>query len=320
MLDWREISKRKDKFLEKREAILRKRVTAMERQLFLTILDEFVSKVDVDEFGFIITEGQNIDLVDAMDELLNDFMNSDHRKVISSFVKDLGGVSTFNERYFRSIVPVADIVKKRAKNKSLKMLGITPGGNLKKGGYLERILRGSDIINEVKKLSYSAVQGGLQKSEMRAALEELITTTDTAGAFQKYYRTFVYDTYSQFDRTETSEYAKELGMPVARYAGGRVKDSRPFCLARENKYILVDEIKKFGTSKDDYKEYARDEIANGGYENHKRGEFQGKNKGYVAQRDLGGHNCIHRLNYVTAEIAIKRDNSLEMRDGKLVRK
>ena len=114
-MKWEEIAKRKDEFLEKRLRILRKKVSALEVKLLDKILEVFIHQVSVDDAGFILVDGANIDLVDAMDQLIEEFMDSEHRALLSRYIKDLSGVSAFNARYFGSITNLSEKVKNEAR-------------------------------------------------------------------------------------------------------------------------------------------------------------------------------------------------------------
>ncbi len=320
--DWEEISKRKDRFLEKRESILKNKVTKLERRLFDVLITDFLSKIEVDEDGFIMNIDQNIKLFDALDNLLDAFMNSEHRALLNSYIKDLDGLSNFNAKYFGVFTDdgLSKSVRDRARNITLRSIGILPNGGIRRNGYIDQILKGSEIKTKVKNAAIKAVMGEVSKIDFRKNLKELVTTDETSGLFQKHYNTFIYDTYASVDRTETSLLAKELGMDSFFYAGGKINASRPFCLARQGGYILVEEALKWGTAEDDYEKYVKhDEIPNGGYENHSQGEFKGKPESYNPLQSMGGYRCIHRENYIPNEVAVMRDKTLKIENGKLTR-
>src|SRR6185503_1627191 len=140
----------------------------------------------------------------------------------------------------------------------------------------------------------SSVINGTPIKELTKNLSTIIEGTATSsGALDNHFRTYVYDTYSQFDRESSNQFSLQLDINYAVYAGGLVDASRPFCIARNGKVFTRTEIQAFGTPRDKF----------GGYSNKSKGEFAGKNKGYIPERDMGGHNCGHTYDWITYELA-----------------
>jgi len=94
--------------------------------------------------------------------------------------------------------------------------------------------------------------------------------------FDRYFRTHLYDMYSQYERVAAGAYAEDLGLEHAIYAGTVIETTREFCEHRVNKAYSIDEIKAWNNI-----------------------EWRGKIPGVDVLIALGGYNCRHYLNYIT---------------------
>jgi hypothetical protein len=77
-----------------------------------------------------------------------------------------------------------------------------------------------------------------------------------------------------------NESRKKLGLRFAIYQGGLRDDSRQFCIERNGKCYSESEIQKW-----------------------EKLDFQGKSENYNPFYDCGGANCIHRLDWISDELA-----------------
>lgn len=111
--------------------------------------------------------------------------------------------------------------------------------------------------------------------------------------FNRHYSRAIQDINAQFDRSLHYAKAIEMGYNAAIYEGGLIETSREFCQVRNSKVFTLEEINKFGTSKDKF----------GGYSNKDEGQFKGKMPGYLPLIDAGGYNCRHFYSFISDSLA-----------------
>lgn len=176
----------------------------------------------------------------------------------------------------------------------MKRLGYDPKNRVStKGGYLQSIFDSDDPVIQLKVAALRAIVTKRSLVDFKKDLEILMKgRDDTPGILEKHYGTHLYDVFQQYDREVGRLLAERLGLKYAIYQGGLIKTSRPFCIERNDKVFTVDEISKFGSSKDKYE----------GYEDKTSGYFRGKPLIYNPFVDLGGYNCRHQLDYISNEL------------------
>ena len=101
------------------------------------------------------------------------------------------------------------------------------------------------------------------------------------AVLQRYYRTFVHDTFGQVIRIADLKMANELGLEHFIYAGGLIETSRHFCVKKNDKVFHKSEANKWKNDPD----------------------LPGKesNQSYNPLIDLGRWNCRHHLIWVSKE-------------------
>jgi hypothetical protein len=135
---------------------------------------------------------------------------------------------------------------------------------------------------------------GISLKELRDQLQSVVVDK---GLAQKYYKRWTHDIYSQYERVAANEVRITLGLRFAVYQGGLIRDSRSFCIQRNDKCYSENEIKKW-----------------------KNLNWIGKpESGYDAITDLGGYNCRHRLDWISDNLAYRLRPDLDPRNkGKKV--
>jgi len=73
-----------------------------------------------------------------------------------------------------------------------------------------------------------------------------------------------------------------------------IRDSRDFCVHRNNKVFSLEEIEKFATPEDKFGGYSDD-----------NGNFHGKPENYSPIEHLGGDGCRHRLDFISVQLAYR---------------
>lgn len=292
-----EISKLKEKFIEQRKEVLASKISDAQKLLYNQLFDKVISLLDT-EAGSIVNNAANVALINKVDKIFNDFqlalsglmsdVVSDYRSILGMNVDYF---TNFNNALFNSVEStVTDAMMARA--------GFNSKG-FDKNGFIDSFIKDTTVARTVKQSVLSGVLNGTPMKQLIKGLQATITgTADSAGLVENQFKTYVYDTYSQFDRETSNQFSIQLDLNYGIYTGGLVAHSRPFCIERNGKVFTRAEIHAFGTPQDKY----------GGYIDKSKGDFAGKwSKAqgivYVPERDLGCNRCGHTLMWVDYTIA-----------------
>lgn len=260
---------------------MEKSVGKAQAALMDTVINDFVDTLDQNEDGTIKNTLANKRKLQTLERVYNNFVSESGIEVVNTIVKGVTDVMNFNGKYFGVFTQPAQLGKIMAETKTAigDWLGITNRGGLVENGYLNRLLTDQGIRNQVKDTMFKSIVAQKGYQATKAGLKDfIIGNKDKAGALQKYYRNFVYDTFSQVDRTQQKMFADKLKMTYAIYEGGLIKTSRAFCKARNGKVFSSEEIEKFDPK-------------------------EAKPPNYNPVTDLGGYGCRHHLNWVPDAVA-----------------
>jgi len=296
-----ELHKEKINFLEDRESILKRKVTGAEKKLLDSIIEKFIDELEVSD-GQIVSNGKNITLTQALEDIFENFDKTINRSLINTYIEDIGSAKVLNSKYFRTFEKDKfkfDKIKSSVDEQVNRRLGIKKDGSFKKAGFLDNFIKDTRLKNEFTELVTKGISGGVGFRELKSQVKEFVVgNPQRLGGLQANYGTFIYDTYQQIDRLSSGIYANEIGMQSFIYQGGKIADTRKFCCQREGELWTVEEAKKWRTLK-----------------------FQGKSKNYNPLVDLGGYNCRHSTQYISNILAVGRRKDLELdKDGNLVPK
>ena len=258
---------------------LERSVEDSQRSLLTKLVNKFANRLDI-ENGQIVNSVRNKRLLSQVDSVFNSFASLEGLGMLNAVVSGVDKIIESNQTYFEA--SAGNQLKEMTAGVRTQMnewLGIKKGGNLKANGYLEKLIKDPTIRNSVKDLAIKSIVSGEGMATAQKNLAELIVgNKDRSGALEKYYRNFVYDTYSVSDRLVGLEYADGLGYNFAVYEGGTIKTSREFCIKRNGKVFSREEIKKFNPR-----------VA--------------RPPSYNPFTDLGGYRCRHHLNWIDDETA-----------------
>jgi hypothetical protein len=215
-------------------------------------------------------------------------------KVIGSMVSLLVEVMDAGKAYF-TVMGASSSQAERAVKEITKSLGLEVNQKTFKliaGGYLESITRTTEVKLKVMKATLNAAFG---ESDFRTFLKDLRgivqSAPDSEGALTRHYKTFAYDIVQRASRIQGQQMAEQIGLKAFIYSGSVIEKTRAFCKTKAGKVFTTEEAEQW-----------KDE------------EWGGKNEGYTPLRDLGGHNCRHRVRWITKQEAIRRRPELK---GKL---
>ena len=132
-----------------------------------------------------------------------------------------------------------------------------------------------DISNTI--IDLVAIDKAFSLKELRKTLQAKFTLDDEN---EDYFYSNTHDLYNQYQMICRNESRKKLGLRFAIYQGGLRDDSRQFCIERNGKCYSESEIQQW-----------------------EKLDFQGKSKNYNPLYDSGGINCVHRLDWISDELA-----------------
>lgn len=260
---------------------MEKRVTTAQSSLLRIIVSDFVDKLDRD--GDVIKNTmRNKRLVGLIDTVYNRFATQGKgAELTAAVVGGMDKILNFNDKYYSSFGDKAKLnpISSQVRESMGDWLGLTKNGKAQPNGYIDTLIKDPSTAQAIKDMSMSAIVGQQGYNATKNALKDYIEDTPTGtGRLRKYYRNFVYDKFSQADRTSSKIYADKLKLNYAIYEGGLIKTSRQFCKDRNGKVFSRAEIAEFDP-------------------------HEARPPGYNPFTDLGGYGCRHHLNWIPDAVA-----------------
>ena len=151
----------------------------------------------------------------------------------------------------------------------IKTLGF---GTMAAGTLGYALAMAEDAKNNIRQKMIYAMTTGKQND-----LNKVVA--DIPTELGRYYKGHLYDLHSQFERVASRQYAEELDLKHAVYAGTAIETTRDFCNDRVNKAYRIEQIKAWNNL-----------------------QWKGKIPGVDVLIALGGYNCRHYLNYITEDL------------------
>lgn len=264
-------------------AALDKSVNTVQRALLQRFTTDWVNSLDVDtDTGRIKNTLRNKRLLNSIDTIFTQYIKTDGVIIAKAMVDGVNSILDFNGRYYKAFNTHAELnpIKPQAKSLIESWLGLKGNGWLEGNGYLAKTISDPKVLGELKNFALRAVMGqqGYQ-STLAATKEFIMGNKPGAGLLERYYRNFVYDTYSQVDRATAEVYATKLKMDYAIYEGGLIKTSRKFCKEHNGNVYTRDEIANFDPS-------------------------EAVPPNYNPFTDMGGYGCRHHYNWIPFSVAV----------------
>lgn len=262
--------------IEKLEGV----VSNAQLQLHKNLLEKVFYRLDLDG-NKIANTTRNKRLLSSVDTVFNTFSQVEGLLMLNTVVEGVDRLIVHSEKYFEAMSESVLVeLTKETRQQMNNWLGIETGGKLKSNGYLKKLVDDPIVRNSVKDLTIKNVVSRNGIEATTKSLENLmIGKPNETGALQRYYKNFVYDTYSISDRIIGLQYADKLGYNFSVYEGGLIKTSREFCIDKNGKVYHRSEIAKFNPT-----------VA--------------RPPNYNPFTDLGGYRCRHHLNWINNSLAL----------------
>ena len=220
---------------------------------------------------------------------VDNFRKENAPSIVKWFAKKFITLSKINATYFRDY-DLKD-AEKRITKEVLSEYGIRvgeKGAKVIKYSFLDQINKYDDVYEGVRAAASNAISQGMDIQSFKKMIKETVQPEGKYGKIVHNFYTNANDTFSRFDRNVQHKYAVDLDLRVFIYTGGTIKTSRDFCRDRNSKVFTIEEAEEW-----------RDL------------EWDGKNKNYNPEQDMGGHNCRHFRRYIDKKEAIRRRPDLE---------
>lgn len=305
----------KEKFIADVTKKLETSVKSAQIKYFNDLVAALIEKIEVRD-GQITNNPDNIKIMDALIDLHDNFSKSTLFNISKTMATNFAALQIFTDKYFATLpmdATMRAILKsatRKAKETMMYRVGISAkNGKLIKDGFLQRFVNDTTIREQIQQLTMRYVTGQGKFSEFTTKLRDFITGDGNVdGAYEKYYRQFAYDSYSEYDNAYNENIATSLEMRAFIYQGGLMENSRLFCEEHNNHVYTRDEAaewSKWTPAKAEYHDFGNEPDAN------KVPGYIAKFPGYQPLINLGGFNCRHYLTWITDDMAIEMRPELQ---------
>jgi len=285
--------------LNKIDKIRFKLIEAAERgaiKLFKRIENKFLREL-LEELENILTISDNVveattaNIVNLhkLGFFVDKFRKKNAPSIVKWFARKFITLAKINATYFTDY-DLKD-AEKRITKEVLKEYGVKIGDkgvSVTKYSFLDQITKYDDVYEGVRAAASNAISQGMDIQSFKKMIKETVQPDGKYGKIVNNFYTKANDTFSRFDRNVQHKYAVKLDLRAFLYSGGTVKSSRDFCRERNAKVFTIEEGEAWRNL-----------------------EWQGKNKNYNPEQDMGGHNCRHFRRYLGKKEAIRRRPDLE---------
>lgn len=255
------------------EGQLVNQMTAIRQRLYLAVA-EIVAGMAVDKTGRLLFNIQNINKQNRVGIVIESQLRKERESFFKLMIRRIFGVLTANKRY-ADVFDNTDTIDARVQRQILLTYGYDERSQqFLPGSYLDAVMTGQYTAQNAIQQIQTALGARMSLKEFRSQFRQDFNALTDAE-----FRRFTFDFFQELDRRAAYEYAKQIGLNHALYAGTLVTDSRRFCVERVNRIYTEDEIAEWNDL-----------------------NWQGKRPGDV-RVVLGGYNCRHTLNWISAEFA-----------------
>lgn len=265
---------------------LEKRVKHLERGLWAEIQENILSLFNFDGNRLDKTTTNIYQSLPRLEALLTRFEGQEIAQELRVFAEELLSVGGLTADYYRNTMR-AEATAASIEN-SLNLLraslGITTGGGLVPGGYLDRLGKTEGARAVLREYVVQSIVSGRDLQTFQTGFRQLVMGgTDTEGALRSWWRQYAYDAYNQAQETVNVNMAAELNLNYFIYQGSIIKTSRQFCIERAGKVFSRQEALTWKNDPDliDQKTKAS----------------------YNPFIERGRYNCRHFLTWISDELA-----------------
>lgn len=299
-----EAYREKQRFIAESERRLRRQLSETERNLLGMLFERVIDRMDT-KGGVLQGSADNHDRLNALGRIHKDFTTPRTTRTVARFASDIMQLPVHGGRYFGIISPdMAERInssQRIATDLLRARLGLTEGGGLNAGGYLQSVIEDTTIRNRLRAIIARAIDEGGHVTSVRTQVREyLIGKEGGAGAMTIQADRQLVDTMMDADRASDSLFATDLQLQGAVYTGGLIETTRTICCQLDAKAWTREEMQALN-----------DRAANGRPWSGYKGDIE---------THCGGWNCRHGWRWLGTAALLRLRPDLERIPGtKLVR-
>jgi hypothetical protein len=190
----------------------------------------------------------------------------------------------YNERYYSQFTPPTLDFKQISKIVKQDMLS-----NI--ALFADQYKTSQSVALRTRALAVGLAQSDFSLADIKQTFAtQLKGTAQKLGIVDNYnlVQLRIQDTFSEYDRSTSQQYATQMNLNYFIYNGGEIKTTRDFCEDRNGNVYTREEGIAFNTL-----------------------DWQGKKAGHNFLVDAGGYNCRHYLDWISYELAKQLRPSIE---------
>lgn len=168
-----------------------------------------------------------------MDRVVREFNNEEHFVFLAGLFLFLRGLDKMQRDYFKSL------------GLDPKRTSYITSLNQSMQQRINQFAKMQPLSLELKQYFTSAIAQQKTTSLLIRGLKEQFGTLEKSGKLERYYDTYMWDAFMQFERAQANFYARQLKLNYFIYEGGLIETSRDFCIKRNGKLFHRKDAKKW---------------------------------------------------------------------------
>lgn len=234
-----EILQEKEDRLESVPGALASKTITAQKQILKELIEMLESFQRQD--GKILITAENLSRIQAVAEQLSRFIfdSSDYADALVKFAAEFNTQATLNKDYIRQLNQ--DFIDKIIYQENLQLsqsLAVDA---------LARTAVNQAFINPVKETLQIAVTTGASFSDVVMMLTDQVTgDKEKEGLLLSHVKQVAFDAFAFSDRSYLRLVSQDLGYEFYQYFGGKIQDSRCFCVERANQIFHRKEVEYWG--------------------------------------------------------------------------
>lgn len=274
----------KANWIDKAVELLEKLVSSKQNEFAQDFLTMMIEQLEVEE-GYLNYSLKNRKVLQRIDKIMASIRANTFSDVLQEMISNVQHVITENVVYYGSITPDKKFFRatsEQVKEIVFNRLGFDKEGNLIRDGFMQGLFDAPEVSQKIKEYVHQSTVSRSGFESFRRGLRTLIEgKPDQLGIFERFYRNYAYDTYSQIDSLQSKLLAEELELKYFIYNGGLIKTSRKFCIRKNGNVFSTEDAKGWADEPDN----------------------NAKPPNYDPLIHRGGYGCRHPLDYISEEMA-----------------
>jgi len=166
------------------------------------------------------------------------------------------------------------------------------------------ILQSSSILAEIKGIITKSIISKVESRECAREIQGIISCSNLyTREMDNEIGELLFNFYMQYDSAYSNALAEKTGLNYFMYLGGKIKDSRDFCVAHDAKVWSRDEAALWPMWTPEEAEFLEDYTVK--QKDQSKVPSYLSYPGYSPLIDRGGYNCRHHLGWISDDLAKK---------------